>query len=77
MIYPAILIFLAISMVIFMLVFILPKITESFTKTGVALPGLTQVMINVSGFLTNHYVIILLVIAALIIGFNLLKRFYL
>lgn len=48
MIYPIILIFLAISMVIFMLIFILPKITESFVKTGVELPGLTQFMIDIS-----------------------------
>lgn len=77
MIYPAILIFLALSMVIFMLVFILPKITESFTKTGVALPGLTQAMIDVSQFLTNHYIVIFAVITGLVIGFNILKRFYL
>ncbi len=76
MIYPAILIFLAISMVIFMLVFILPKITESFTKTGTSLPGLTQAMINISDFLVNHYIIIFLAIAGLIVLFNALKRFY-
>jgi len=76
MIYPVILIFLALSMVIFMLIFILPKITESFTKTGVALPGLTQAMIDISQFLMNHYIIIFLVIAGFIALFNVLKRFY-
>jgi type IV pilus assembly protein PilC len=58
MIYPIILITLALTMVVFMLTFILPKITESFTKTGVAIPGLTQFMMDLSQFILHHYVFI-------------------
>lgn len=48
MIYPIILVSLALGMVVFMLTVILPKITESFVKTGVPIPGLTQFMIDLS-----------------------------
>lgn len=58
MIYPVILMFITVCMVIFMLVFILPKITESFKKTWVKLPALTQFLINASDFLINNYLLI-------------------
>jgi len=51
MMYPMILLGLTITMVIFMMVFIIPRITESFNKTGTELPKLTQYVINVSHFL--------------------------
>ena len=56
MIYPVILFSLSILMVVFMLVFILPKITESFKKTGVEVPGLTQFMINLSDLIIGNYI---------------------
>ena len=76
MIYPFILTSLALLMVVFMLTFILPKITESFTKTGVAIPGLTQFMINVSQFIMQHYLFIGLLIFSFFIGIWAMKRFY-
>lgn len=77
MIYPAILIFLALTMVVFMLTFILPKITESFTKTGVAIPGLTQFMMNLSQFILNHYAFIGLIIAGFFGMIWSMRKFYL
>ncbi|MDD5376940.1 MAG: type II secretion system F family protein [Candidatus Gracilibacteria bacterium] len=77
MIYPIILISLALIMVVFMLTFILPKITESFIKTGVAIPGLTQFMINLSQFIMNHYALITLVIASFFAVLWAMRRFYL
>lgn len=76
MIYPVILISLALGMVTFMLTVILPKITESFVKTGVPIPGLTQFMIDISSFITGHFGMII----ASIIGFFALifsmRKFY-
>lgn len=74
MIYPAVLVCLSVGMAIFMLVFILPRITESFKKTGVEVPGLTQFMINLSDFLINHYAILGLGVIASIFAFTLFKR---
>ena len=60
MIYPMVLFFLTICMVVFMMVFIVPRITESFEKAGADLPGLTQFIVNVSNFFrTQWYMLII------------------
>ena len=76
MVYPAILIFLSFSLVIFMLVFILPKITGAFAKAKVQLPALTQFMIDVSDFMRNHYIILTTVFIAFVIGFHFFRQTY-
>jgi len=58
MIYPAILILLTIVMIVFMMTFIIPRISETFIKAGVDLPKLTQIVIGVSDFIRNHYIIL-------------------
>jgi type IV pilus assembly protein PilC len=55
MIYPMVLLFLTICMVVFMMVFIVPRITESFAKAGAELPWLTQFIVNVSDFFRNDW----------------------
>ncbi len=77
LIYPIILIFITISMVIFMLTFILPKITESFTKTQVEIPGITQFLINISNFITWHYIILIMILIFLTIFFLIFRTTYL
>lgn len=72
--YPIILLSLTILMVIFMMTFIIPKITESFQKTWVELPALTQFVINVSDFLMNSWYSIIFIIIWFIVFIKLLKR---
>lgn len=62
MIYPMILLWLTICMVVFMMIFIVPRVTESFEKTGTDLPKMTQIVVNVSKFITHDYLIIIGVI---------------
>lgn len=76
MVYPVILISLSIGMVIFMLTFILPKITESFAKTGVEVPALTRFMINLSDFLIQNWLILFVGAIGLGIAYVLLGRTY-
>jgi type II secretory pathway component PulF len=52
-------------MVIFMMIFIVPRITESFTKAGAELPALTQFVVDVSDFFRNDYMLLV----GYIIGF--------
>lgn len=59
LIYPVILILITLIMVIFMMTFILPKITWAFQKTWVAMPALTQFMINISNFIMNNYILLI------------------
>lgn len=59
MMYPMILLGLTICMVVFMMIFIVPRITESFTKAWSDLPALTQFVVDVSDFLVNQWYILI------------------
>lgn len=76
MIYPAILLFLTISMVTFMMTFIVPKIAWAFAQQNVELPGLTQVVINISNFIKNDYLIIIWVLISIYILYKAIKMTY-
>ena len=66
MIYPVILVGLSLCMVVFMLTFILPKITDSFKKTNTEIPGLTQFMMNLSDFLIGHWIVLVIGIISVV-----------
>ena len=76
MIYPAILVCMTIVMVIFMLVFIIPKISETFAKSHVALPWLTQTVVDISDFIRGHYIVLILSIFAMVVGFLVFRASY-
>jgi type IV pilus assembly protein PilC len=42
-------------MVVFMMVFIVPRITAAFAKAGADLPGLTQFIVAVSNFFISSW----------------------
>lgn len=78
MIYPVILIGLSMCMMIFMLTFILPKITDSFKKTGTEIPGLTQFIMNISDFLIGHWIVLIVaLIGTICLYVFVLKKTYL
>ena len=62
MIYPVILFSLTLLMVVFMMVFIVPRITESFEKAWSELPWLTQIVVSVSNFFINDWWKLILII---------------
>ncbi|MDD4530093.1 MAG: type II secretion system F family protein [Candidatus Gracilibacteria bacterium] len=74
MIYPVILVTLAISMVIFMLTFVLPKVTDSFIKSDVPIPGLTQAVMNISSFLIGHGVLLFFLLIVSVVGGYFLSK---
>ncbi len=55
MIYPAALMFVSISVVIFMLVFVMPTFTGMFAGSGVELPGPTRLLLGISDSLQNYW----------------------
>ena len=65
MTYPAVLLWLTLCMVVFMMVFIVPRITESFEKTGSSLPALTQFVVAVSDFFVNDWLTLLIFLVEL------------
>ncbi len=56
MIYPAVVVFVAISIVTFIMVFIIPKFEEIFADFGVPLPGITIFLINMSRWIAGGQV---------------------
>lgn len=76
LIYPVILLVLTLSMVTFMMIFIIPKIAEAFTQTWTELPALTQFVINVSNVFRNQWYFLLWWLVFIIVWFIAFKKTY-
>lgn len=71
LIYPAIMVFVAIGIVGFLLEFVVPKMIAVYSNINQTLPGMTQFLIALSEGLKSYGLIILLVI---VVGFFLFRR---
>lgn len=67
MVYPIILSILAVSVVIFMITFILPTFTGMFTSSGVALPLPTRILLSISDAIRTYWYVFILVIAGIVL----------
>lgn len=72
MTYPAIIFSVAIGMTSFLIAFVVPQITEIFDDTGQELPPITQFVLNISDFLTSHYIALIVGIILFIVIFKIL-----
>ncbi|MBL8858515.1 MAG: type II secretion system F family protein [Planctomycetes bacterium] len=77
LIYPAVIVFVAVCVVSAVIVFIIPKFQEIFQSFKIELPGMTQILLNVSRFTVDRwYVVFGVPILLLILHIVLLKRSY-
>ena len=67
LIYPAFVIFTFITVMTLMLTFVIPKVTAIITSSGQPIPVYTQIVINLSNFLTDYGIFFL--ISLIILGF--------
>ncbi|MDD4900854.1 MAG: type II secretion system F family protein [Patescibacteria group bacterium] len=75
MIYPAFVLCSLAAVGVVMMIFVVPKLTAILTESGAELPLSTKILIGTSGFLTNYWWVLLVVIGGLIFAFKLfLKR---
>jgi type IV pilus assembly protein PilC len=76
MVYPLIVLVLAVGIMTFLLVFIVPRFEAIFHDMlgDKPLPAITIFVISVSGFVQNHWAILLGGIAALVIGYKVIAR---
>ena len=74
LIYPTLMVVVAISIVFFLVVFVVPKVVSVFQNMNQALPPLTQGLIQLSDFLQQHWGVILLGGGIFILGFKWLMR---
>lgn len=67
--YPLVVGFVAIGVVIFLLSFVVPMFVDLFASIGGELPLLTQFVLKASDFMVAYWYVIILAIAAVVIGF--------
>jgi len=72
MIYPAAIFIIAIIIIGFLLVSVVPKITQIFEDTDQVLPKITQIVVGASDFLIAHYLMILLLLISFVIVLKIL-----
>jgi type IV pilus assembly protein PilC len=73
-VYPVILTVCSIFVVSFLLVFVVPAISGTFTSAGASLPKLTQIILGITAFMQSYYLSILLLVVLCTVGFYLMHR---
>jgi type IV pilus assembly protein PilC len=74
MVYPSIMAGVAVTIVTFLLTFIIPQFVEIFTDAGVELPGLTVALLWTSGFMAGNWYFILPGLILTIVGIRSLAK---
>lgn len=72
--YPAILIFTAIIVVIFMLSYVVPMFEDIFRQNKLELPFLTRIIIAISDSITKYGYILIIIIGCFLISIRVLKK---
>lgn len=60
MTYPVVVLSLAFAVLIFMLTYLVPQFSSMFEEQGASLPALTQTILNISNFIKNYYLFLIL-----------------
>ncbi|MFM8717945.1 MAG: type II secretion system F family protein [Chthoniobacterales bacterium] len=70
LIYPSVIFAAGIGLLVIFMTFLLPQLTVMLTKTGKTLPLATRVLIGISEFFGSYWWVILIVLAASVLGFR-------
>lgn len=68
LVYPALIITVAVAVLVFVMINIVPKVTEIFVSQQVELPAVTRAVIAVSHFLSGYGLLLLLVLVSALAG---------
>jgi type IV pilus assembly protein PilC len=74
MVYPILVVTVAIGVVTFLLVFIIPIFTQFYDKSGVPLPPPTQFVVSLSSFIVNYWYMIIAAAIGVFFGFRAYYR---
>src|SRR6056300_448335 len=74
MIYPAFMLVFSLLVVVFMVTYIVPKITQIFASKGTLLPLPTRILLGLSDFMVNSWYLVLIGLIILIFGFSAFLR---
>jgi len=73
--YPAIILFISIIALVFIMVYVVPKFVEIFSSIdGADIPGITKFIVNLSGFLQSKWWVLLIAITVFIVVFIYLYK---
>lgn len=64
LIYPIFMFLVGSGVLFFMMTYVIPRITKIFEDSDRSLPFITLVLISISSFFSNHYILVLLLIGA-------------
>lgn len=74
MIYPAFILFGIVAAGVVMMVFVVPKLTQLLTESGAKLPITTRLLIGTSGFMTNFWWVILILLIGAVVGLRYYRK---
>lgn len=74
MTYPSVLLVFAVAVLTFVITYVVPSFTEMYASAGSSLPTITQVIMNISDFIIQNWVYIVLVIFAIVVVLTLLYK---
>jgi len=74
LIYPAVVILVAIGVLIIMLTFVVPTFVGIFSELNVELPATTKFIISSSNFLQKNFLILIILFIALILAYKAFRR---
>ena len=69
MIYPVVVLTIAVGVLIFMLTYLVPQFTSMFEDQGAELPLITKMVLAVSKFIKSKYIILIAITLIIVIGF--------
>ena len=72
MTYPIVVLTIALGVLVFMLVYLVPQFASMFESNDAKLPAITLIVLGVSGFIQNYYIYIIIGIVAMIFIFKYL-----
>ncbi len=73
MVYPSVVLSIALVVIAVLLVFVIPVFQEMFEGLGGELPGVTQFVVDLSSFLRNNIIYIIVALVLFFIAFNRFK----
>lgn len=68
MIYPIILAIVGVAALIVVMTFVMPTFVSLFDSSGAELPFATRLLIGISSFMSNHYLMVVGILIAIIVG---------
>jgi len=74
MVYPIVLAVVSVTVVIFLLAFVMPTFVGMFEGSGVDLPLPTRILLTISSGLTSYWYIVIIIICCMVYGFKRWSR---